>query len=1008
MFLIRLLLMIFSFAVLNAQSLNELKKAKQLLESGLIDGGTINDDIQRKIDKNQIENKLKDLESLESDNSIEQKQKNELIEAYNADIDNSVNKINTIQEENDITSFTSENEDFENSNEETEVEFVKEKIISTNQPALNYFGYNVFQANPEIFQNSLVESADPDYILGPGDEIIIMLWGETEFNESYIISKDGYLFITNVGQVFVNGLTLVKLEKKLFRLLKKAYASLDPVSGDAKTFFDVSLGGLVLRPLKVFVLGSIAQPGAYILKPSTSLFTSLFYFNGPNVNGSLRDIRLIRNQKEIAKIDFYDYLLSGKQVNDTRLNKDDVIFVPQRGRTVEVKGEINNPAIYELKDDEGLKDLISILGGLKNTTYTKRIQIDRILSVEERIKEGIDRTLIDVSLDEVLSAKDGFKLFDGDIVQFFKISDQRSNTVTINGAINRPGVYALNKGLFLKDLIKKADGLLGDAYLKRVDIVRNNNDFTQTQIDVSLEGVLNGDPEHNILLSSNDVISIYQDSEMKYKTDVTIRGHVINPGPKPFRKGMQVYDLVFMGGGFENEIHFKNTFLDRADLIRWDKDSLAQSVISFRLDSVLVNKGIAQSEIKMGDEIVIYSKGEILGIPNRTVTVSGNVKRPGEYVHYDNLKISDLLFMAGGIEDEVFLSSIYMERADLIRLSDDFITKSITPFSLYGILDTNNTENNFTLKPDDEIRVYAKYLFNKIKSVSISGAVNKPGEYEVKNGMNIKDLILEAGGITQNVFSYRVEVARLDQYNDNEQKLSEIITMEMKNDYTLFRFGESTEFQIKPYDYISIRPDPNFQMHKKVVIEGFVQYPGEYILENPKENVYDIIRRAGGLKEDAYPSSSILVRNNEQINIDFQKILRNPFSKYNFILTDGDKITINNRPHLIKINGAVNTPGNYQFIKGTRLNEYIKLAGGYSENASKWATFVQYPNGTSKKISFLQIISPIVLDGSTITIPQKEEVEPFNFTEYVTNITSIWADITQAYLLITIAAGQTN
>ena len=364
--------------------------------------------------------------------------------------------------------------------------------------------------------------------------------------------------------------------------------------------------------------------------------------------------------------------------------------------------------------------------------------------------------------------------------------------------------------------------------------------------------------------------------------------------------------------------------------------------------------------------------------------------------------------MAGGIEDEVYLSSIYLERADLIRLNDDFITKSITPFSLLGILDSNQLENNFLLKPDDEIRVYSKYLFNKIKNVSISGTVNKPGEYELKKGMNIKDLILEAGGITQNVYSYRVEVARLDQYNNDSQKLSEIITMKMKNDFSLFRFGESTDFQIKPYDYISIRPDPNFQMHKKVVIEGFVQYPGEYILENPKENVYDLIKRAGGLKEEAYPSSSILVRNNEQINIDFQKIIRNPFSKYNFVLMDGDNIIINNRPHLIKIGGAVNTPGNYQFIRGTRLNEYIRLAGGYSENASKWATFIKYPNGTSKKISLFQVISPVVLDGSTITIPQKEEVPPFNFTEYVTNLTSIWADITQAYLLITIAAGQSG
>ena len=358
--------------------------------------------------------------------------------------------------------------------------------------------------------------------------------------------------------------------------------------------------------------------------------------------------------------------------------------------------------------------------------------------------------------------------------------------------------------------------------------------------------------------------------------------------------------------------------------------------------------------------------------------------------------------MAGGIEDEVFLSSIYLDRADLIRKNDDFITRSIIPFSLTDIFDSTKIDKNFLLEPDDIIRVYSKYLFNKNPKVSISGVINKPGEYELKNNMNIKDLILEAGGISEAVFSYRVEIARLDEYNSDEEKFSEIITFEMKNDFSLFKYGKQTNYEIKPYDYISIRPNPNFQMHRKVFIEGSVYYPGEYILQHSKENVYDVIKRAGGLKVEAYPYASILVRNNQQINIDFQRILKSPYSKYNFILMDADRIIINNRPHLVVINGEVNTPGNYQFIKGTRLREYIRLAGGYSEDASKWSTFVTFPNGTSKRISILGI-SPIVHDGSIITIPRKEEVEPFNFTEYAMNFTTIWADLTQAYLMIILA-----
>ena len=171
----------------------------------------------------------------------------------------------------------------------------KIEVIDT----VKYFGYNVFNQDPELFQKGIDESVDSEYQVGPGDEIIIMLWGETEFQNKYKISRDGYLFIENIGQVFVNSLTLDKLEIKLSRLLKKVYSSLDPAIGNPTTFFDVSLGSLVLRPLRIFALGDVNQPGAYNIKPATSLFTSLYYFNGPAISGSLRDIRLIRKGKEV-------------------------------------------------------------------------------------------------------------------------------------------------------------------------------------------------------------------------------------------------------------------------------------------------------------------------------------------------------------------------------------------------------------------------------------------------------------------------------------------------------------------------------------------------------------------------------------------------------------------------------------------------------------------------------------------------------------------------------------
>ena len=191
-----------------------------------------------------------------------------------------------------------------------------------------YFGYNIFDTDPEIFQRSKLETVDPSYVIGPGDEVIILLWGETEKNDKYVVTKDGYLFIPNIGQVFVNGLTFSKLEDKISKLFQKVYSTLGNTDGSSQSFIDISLGSTSLRPVRIFVLGEVDHPGAYNVNSGTTLFNSLFYFNGPSISGSLRDIRLIRNNKEIARADLYEFLLEGKQSNDLRLMRNDIVFVP--------------------------------------------------------------------------------------------------------------------------------------------------------------------------------------------------------------------------------------------------------------------------------------------------------------------------------------------------------------------------------------------------------------------------------------------------------------------------------------------------------------------------------------------------------------------------------------------------------------------------------------------------------------------------------------------------------
>ena len=201
-----------------------------------------------------------------------------------------------------------------------------------------------------------------------------------------------------------------------------------------------------------------------------------------------------------------------------------------------------------------------------------------------------------------------------------------------------------------------------------------------------------------------------------------------------------------------------------------------------------------------------------------------------------------------------------------------------------------------------------------------------------------------------------------------------------------------------------IRPDPNFQKQLKVFIDGLVYYPGSYILKSPNEKISDIIIRAGGLRPNAYPLASKLVRGDSEVKLSFKELIKNPRSKHNFILFPGDEIFIGSKPNIVEINGEVSTPGSYSYKRGSRFKDYIKMAGGMTRNASKFSSYVIYPNGTTKKIKLLNM-SPSVPDGSIIVVGKKEEVVPFNFTEYASNLTQIYADLLQAYLII-VATGR--
>ena len=594
--------------------------------------------------------KIEEVFEIEKDLLLNENVNNDIFENKQTPSDDSVEKIDV---------------DFVEKTNNSEILFDR----AENTDNLVYYGYKIFERDPDNFQNSINFAVDPNYIVGYGDEIIVMLWGETESYDEYLVSKDGYIFVKNIGQVFVNGLTLDKVEKNIYKNLQKVFSTLGSNSGISSTYLDVTLGKSSLRPLRIFALGEVGQPGAYNVNSSASLFTSLYYFDGPTKNGSLRDIRLIRDGKQIASVDFYDFLLSGKQVGDVKLQRGDVIFIPQRGKTISIKGEIKRPLIFELKENETLEDLIMYAGGFIPTTYTKRAQIKRVVPFNERDFAG-DRVLIDIEINKLLSNSTEIELIDADEITFFKISDAISNSVSINGAVIRPGEFGYVDKMTVKDLILKADGLTVDAYSEEGYIYRITENGIKKQIAININEELTLQPNLRTQLIPGDSLKIDFFSKLFFRSNLAITGHVKDPGFFTFRSGITVSDLIYEGGGYKDQRWINDAYLNRSELYRLDPKTLNRYMIPFSLDSVLSNRGIAKMELMRGDSIHIYDKNSALGLKTRSVSITGYVKRPSKYTYFKGMNIYDLLFAAGGFEDEIFLKDMFKERADLIRYDE--------------------------------------------------------------------------------------------------------------------------------------------------------------------------------------------------------------------------------------------------------------------------------------------------------------------------------------------------
>jgi polysaccharide biosynthesis/export protein len=696
---------------------------------------------------------------------------------------------------------------------------------------LTHFGHEVFAPRPGAAATLENMPVTPDYIIGPGDEVVVKLWGRMEGTHRMVVDRDGKIFFPKMGSFYVAGKTFSEL--KSFLRAK--------VSNNVEVSSDVSLGQM--KGIRVSVVGEVRSPGWYNVSSLHTALQALYLAGGIRDIGSLRRIAVRRGSKETATIDLYDFLLKGNQAADTRLLQGDTILVPVVGKLVALTGEVRRPAIYELKEEHTLLDLVAMAGGFAPTAYKRRVQV-------ERLEGHFAKLVLDLDAEELEQNGGSFELADGDIVRVLPIVHADINSVTLEGNVVRPGKYELKPGMTVGALLPDQQRFLPDTYFDYALLTRVvPPEMRKEVIPVNLrEIVLNGNGEADVALLPFDTLTVFPRSSFRDAPKVTVAGEVRRPGAFDLKRGAKVSDLIKLAGDLT-----RSAYLPKAAIVRVDERHDFH-MIYFDLGKAV--QGDPEEDLVLNDldEVRIHSIWETKY--RKTVTVSGDVNRPGEYILTEGMCLSDLLFKVGGLKE-----SAYAKEADLIRRTvnhDGSLVETeaivVSPErALAG-------EDGF----DIHLRRYDLLVVRQIptwglkykKMVTVSGDVRNPGDFVLTDGMKLSDLLFRAGGLQESAYAKEAELVRREVNGEGNLVKTETIVVSPEK---IANGGKDGDLPLKQFDLLMVRTIPDWGEKIQVALAGEVQFPGTYTVKKG-ERLSSVITRAGGFTPDAYLKAAQFTR----------------------------------------------------------------------------------------------------------------------------------------------------
>ncbi len=642
---------------------------------------------------------------------------------------------------------------------------------------LKIFGLETFRKFTTQFQPALTGPVEANYRLGPGDMLVLILTGDVERVHTLEVTREGFVVIPQVGQVYVANLTLGQLQEQLYSRLGRVYSGVRR-GPDARTKFQLSIARL--KNIQVYVAGDVLRPGAYQISSAGTVLTALYSAGGPTANGTMRRVEVRRGGTLVDSVDVYEYLTRGINPTDVRLQTGDVVFVPVRGPQAKVVGKVIRPAIYELKPQESLRDLIAFAGGFDPLAYQARVSINRILPPESRGPGGRARVVVAVGADQFMNGiAPAVPMASGDSVTVHAIADGLRGYVTVKGNVWVEGQVGFTEGMKLSDALRLAGGTRPDLYLGRVLVSRVNEDSTMVQLRTSFADST-GTVVDDIVLEDRDEVNVFSRSAFLPVQTVAIVGAVRKPGRVPYRQGMTIRDAVLLAGGLTDD-----AYLGEAEIARLARNAAPGALattVRVPLDSTYLfgrgygpagppgqpapAGGTPETPLEAYDNVLIMRQAnwEL----QRSVALTGQVKFPGRYTLTTKTeRLSDVLQRAGGLTPEAYADGIRfyrpyldgqpsrsdrLDRAGPDTLSPkpsrrDTVTRIVPErigVNLPGVLKDPKHRDNLIMFAGDSV-----YIPEFDPVIMVQGAVNSPGPVAYTPGKNLDWYVDAAGGYTQ-------------------------------------------------------------------------------------------------------------------------------------------------------------------------------------------------------------------------------------------------------------------